>query len=97
MAAEQAFITVDVRRRWYGQRYTSLPVDAIDQRGLTIDCTDSYMRPTMFDLLPGDVVRWTHEQQRFQAVIAHVERTETLLTILFSDVRPLPSDQFPYW
>lgn len=97
MVAEQAFITVDVRRRWYGQRYTSLPVDTIDHRGLTIDCTESYMRPVMFDLLPGDVVRWTHDQQRFQAIIAQVERTDTLVTIVFKDVLSLTSEHFPYW
>lgn len=97
MQKENSLKTVDVVRRWYGKRYTGLPVDTIDRRGFIIDCTESYMRPEMYDLQPDDVVRWVHDGQQLQGVIATVEYGDAIVTVSFKDVFTLPSDCYPYW
>ncbi|NJK80213.1 MAG: hypothetical protein HC876_11600 [Chloroflexaceae bacterium] len=93
-ANEYRLTTIDVERREYGRRYTWLPVDAIDQGSFTIDCTDGYMRPQMYDLRVGDIVRWSHNSQKVQGTIVSLERTQTHIVATLSDVAPLPPDFF---
>lgn len=87
---------VDVERREYGRRYSWLPVDSIDRNGLIIECSDTYMRPHMYDVRVGDTVRWLHDGQRLQATIRNVERTSTRLLAHFTQVTPLPADFFAF-
>ncbi len=94
---EQKLRTIDVERRGYGQRYTGLPVDALTDEGFSIDCAESFLRPEMFDLLQGDVVRWRHEDHYMQGRISRVERNGVGLYVRLEDVRQLPSDYTPYY
>lgn len=89
-----SFHSIDVERRDHGRRYSCLPVDTIDRQGFSIDCTDSYLRPDMFDLQPGDTVRWIEKGHRFQGTIAAVERNGLTLQASLADVVPLPADFF---
>jgi hypothetical protein len=86
--------TIDVERRNYGRRYTGLPVDTLDKTGFTIDCTHAYMRPIMFDLQQGDIVRWLHNGRYMQGSITRVERTDAVLSAALQDVVLLPPDFF---
>lgn len=97
MPHDQALKTISVMRRWYGMRYSSLPIDTLDRRGFTIDCTESYMRPHMYDLLPGDIVRWTQEGETYQASIATVEWDDTTLYVSLNDAFLIPELYYPYW
>ena len=72
-------------------------MDTIDRRGFTVDCTESYMRPEMYDLQPGDVVRWVQDGQHVQGTIATIECNDTLVSVALKDVFALPSDLYPYW
>jgi|GEM_PF-439771 len=89
-----SFPSIDVERRGYGRRYSCLPVDTIDQHAFTIDCTDSYLRPEMFDLQPGDIVRWFTRGNRLQGYIDHVERNGVVIQVALRDVEPVPPDFF---
>ena len=91
---ENVLLTIDVERRGYGRRYSSLPVDAISRTELLIDCTGGYMRPERFDLRPGDTVRWREGQRRFQAQIAEVQREGLLLRASLEQAALLPADFF---
>lgn len=91
---ELSFSSIDVERRGYGRRYSCLPVDTIDRHGFTIDCTDSYLRPEMFDLQTGDIVRWIDQGNRLQGYIADVERNGVIIHVVLRDVEPLPPDFF---
>jgi hypothetical protein len=86
---------VDVERRGYGRRYTSLPVDTLNDQGFSINCTDTYMRPALYDLRQGDMVRWLHNGHYHQGTIATIERTETLVQVTLKETGPLPEDFFP--
>lgn len=88
--------TINIVRPDYGRRYSVLPVDTIDQHSLMIDCTDSYMRPFMYDLRVDDMVCWLHEGRYLQGRISKVERTETSLSAILADVQLLPPD-FSEW
>lgn len=94
--SDHSLNTIDVLRRNYGRRYSGLPVDTIDRESFTIDCTHSYMRPSMFDVRPGDTVRWMKNGRYLQGQITHVERTDTSLRALLEKVEPLPQDFFPW-
>jgi hypothetical protein len=91
-----SLVTVDVVRRGYGRRYSGLPVDSRDNDGLTIDCTNSTLRPEHYDLRVGDVVRWPQDGRYVQATIVHVHRNGARLSVTFSEVSLLPADFFPY-
>ncbi len=91
---ELSFNSIDVERRGYGRRYSCLPVDAIDHEGFTIDCSESYMRPELFDLQPGDTVRWAVNGQRLQGHIDRIERNGVVLRAVLRDVDLLPPDFF---
>lgn len=93
---EQSLKTIDVVRRDYGRRYTGLPVDTIDRQSFTIDCNQTYMRPAMFDLRPGDTVRWVKNGRYLEGTIASVERTETLIRAVLDQVKVLPADFSPW-
>lgn len=89
------FNAIDVERRYYGRRYTGLPVDTIDRTSFAIDCTDGYMRPTMYDLQVGDRVRWLKNGRYVQAEIARIEHTDTHVYATLTEVILLPPDFFP--
>ena len=91
---ELSFDAIDVERQGHGRRYACLPVDSIDQDGFMIDCTDSYMRPELFDLQPGDIVRWIAKGRRLQGHIGMIERNNMVLRATLEDVMPLPPDFF---
>lgn len=52
------------------------------------------MRPQMYDLRVGDIVRWSHNSQKVQGTIVSLERTQTHIVATLSDVAPLPPDFF---
>ncbi|NJM08291.1 hypothetical protein HC891_22085 [Candidatus Gracilibacteria bacterium] len=91
-----SLVTVDVVRRGYGRRYSSLPVDTVDNDGLVIDFVSSVLRPEHYDLRVGDTVRWLQDGRYVQALVAHVHRNGTRLTAAFSNAELLPADFFPY-
>ncbi|MGC9041987.1 MAG: hypothetical protein ACP5MJ_21055 [Roseiflexus sp.] len=91
---ERRLLTVDVDRRGYGRRYTSLPVDELRQDGFSINFEGAYIRPEHIDVRVGDIVRWRHEDRRFQGRVADVRREELALHVTLADVAPLPPDVF---
>lgn len=93
---ELSFQTIDTERRLYGKRYTGLPVDHIDRHSLRIDCGDGLLRPEMFDLQPGDTVRWLRNGRYVQGKIASITRDATTLSATLEGVEPLPPDFFPW-
>jgi hypothetical protein len=93
---EQRLTCIDTERRMYGRRYSCLPVDTLDEQHFSIDCTDGYMRPHMFDIQEGDTVRWQHEERYKQGYVAHVERDGEILTATLRDVELLPPDFWPW-
>jgi hypothetical protein len=94
--AENRLTTIDVRRNDHGRRYSCLPVDSLDHEGFTIDCTEAYTYPAMFDVRKGDIVLWLSDGRYMQATIAQVERTTTLLRAVLEGAEELPPDFFPY-
>jgi hypothetical protein len=88
--------TVSVFRRHYGRRYTDLPVDEVDETMLLIDCTGTFMRPELYDLCPGDIVRWRQGEQYVEAVISTITREASAVRVALSEPQPLPLDFFPY-
>jgi hypothetical protein len=91
---ERTFFTIDVERRGYGRRYTSLPVDAISRTELLIDCTAGYMRPTQWDLRIGDIVRWQDGSRRVEARVTRVWVEGALLRASLENAVLLPPDFF---
>lgn len=89
-----SFNSIDVERRGHGRRYSCLPVDTIDRNGFTIDCTGSYLHPEMFDLQPGDIIRWIDKGRRMQGCILNVERNGVILQVSLQEVALLPEDFF---
>lgn len=89
-------ITISVFRRNYGLRYTDLPVDHRDEHDVLIDCTGNYTRPTHYDLRPGDLVRWKHEDRFLEAVIQTVSREPEAVRVRLTGAHLLPEDFFPY-
>jgi hypothetical protein len=94
--SQPPLLTVFIFRRSYGRRYTELPIDRIDHDSFAIDCSGSVMRPDLYDLLVGDVVRWREGERFIEAVIDAVRRDGQLLTVALRDSQPLPPDYFPY-
>lgn len=88
--------TVMVFRRSYGRRYSDLPVDQIDRDGLLINCEGTFMRPTHYDLRPGDLVRWRQGERYAEATIAEVQRSATAVQVTLRGATLLPPDYFPY-
>jgi plastocyanin len=93
---EQRLTCIDTERRMYGRRYSSLPVDTLDEQHFRIDCTDGYMRPHMFDIQAGDTVRWQHEGRYKQGQVAHVERDGEALMATLRNVELLPPEFSPW-
>lgn len=91
---ERRLLTVDVDRRGYGRRYTSLPVDELRQDGFSINFEDAYIRPEHIDVRTDDVVRWRKEDRWFQGRVVEVRREELALHVTLADVAPLPPDAF---
>jgi hypothetical protein len=92
--ADRSYRTVDIERRGYGRRYTWLPVDHLSRDGLLIDLTGAFMRPELYDLRPGDIVRWREGERLVEAQIVQVERTPTAVRATFEGAHPLPPDAF---
>ncbi len=92
--SERRLLTIDVERRGYGRRYTSLPVDELRQDGFSIHFEGAYIRPHHIDLLEGDTIRWRDGGRLFQGRIAAISRTEQILDARLTDVTPLPPDAF---
>lgn len=91
-----SLLTVSVFRRHYGRRYTDLPVEQIDSTGLRIDCAGAHMRPELYDLLPGDIVRWRQGERYAEAVVGAVRRDATSLEADLTGAHLLPPEFFPY-
>jgi hypothetical protein len=91
---DHPFVTVDIERRGYGRRYTSLPVDALERDGFAIDFHGSYIRPEHIDIRPGDVVRWREGGRLVQAQVAAVQLDGLVLQVSVVDARPLPPEAF---
>lgn len=94
--SQPPLLTVSTFRRSYGRRYTELPVDRIDRESFAIDCSASAMRPDLYDLRVGDLVRWREGERFVEAAVAAVRREGPLLTVALRDAHPLPPDYFPY-
>lgn len=94
LSADRRLITVNVDRRWYGRRYTWLPVDSLSSEGFEISCEGTYMKPEQYDLQPGDIVRWQEEGRKFETEIATVERTAVQVKVTFGELKLLPPDYF---
>lgn len=94
--SQPPLLTVSTFRRSYGRRYTELPVDRVDRDSFAIDCSASAMRPELYDLRAGDLVRWRDGERFIEATIAAVQREGALLTAALRDAHPLPPDFFPY-
>lgn len=91
---ERRLLAVDVDRRGYGRRYTSLPVDELRQDGFSINFEGAYIRPEHVDVRVGDIVRWRKEDRWFQGRVVEVRREELALHVALADVAPLPPDAF---
>lgn len=94
LSADRRLITVNVDRRWYGRRYTWLPVDNLSLEGFEINCEGSYMKPEQYDLQPGDIVRWQEEGRKLETEIVSVERTAVRVKVIFGEIKLLPADFF---
>lgn len=94
--SQPALLTVSIFRRYYGRRYTDLPVDQIDRESLLIDCSGSAMRPELYDLREGDLVRWRQGERFVEAVIASVSYDGPTLRASLRDARLLYPEYFPY-
>lgn len=89
-------VTVNVFRRHFGRRYTELPVDLIEASALRIDCVDTFMRPELYDLRPGDIVRWREGEHYIEAEIRSVQRDAGSIHAELGGAHPLPPEFFPY-
>jgi hypothetical protein len=92
--SDRQFLTVDIERRGYGRRYTSLPVDELGRDGFAIDFTGAYTRPEQIDIRPGDVARWHEGGRLVQGQVAAVQLEGHMLRVAVEGVRPLPPDAF---
>jgi hypothetical protein len=90
--AERTYQTVDIERRGYGRRYTWLPVDSLTREGFWINLEGSLMRPAMYDIQVGDIVRWREGERYVEAHIIDVQRGETDVSVRFNSVHPLPPE-----
>jgi len=91
---ERPFITVDIERRGYGRRYTSLPVDDLRRDGFAIDFTGAYIRPEHIDIRPGDVVRWRENGRLVQAEVTSVQLEGLVMQVQVTGAHLLPPDAF---
>ena len=91
---ERRLLTVDVDRRGYGRRYTSLPVDEIRPDGFSIRFEGAYIRPEHIDVRLDDIVRWREGGRLFQGRVIDVRREAQALHVTLTDVAPLPPDAF---
>ena len=96
MATEQLFLTVDIERRGYGRRYSSLPVDTRDRDGFTIDCTNGYLQPAQYDVRVGDTVFWRDQGRLISATATAITRDEHRIYVQVSDAQPLPPETFHF-
>jgi len=86
--------TISVIRRGYGRRYTDLPIDELSQQRVMIDCTGGYLKPTMIDLQPDDLVYWREQGRYVTARIERVQRDERRLIAWLRDVKVMSEDFF---
>jgi len=93
-SADRQFLNVDVERRGYGRRYTSLPVDELGRDGFAIDFTGAYTRPDQIDIRVGDIVRWHEGGRQIQAEAVAVVREALSLRVTLEGARPLPPEAF---
>ncbi|MEN9934245.1 MAG: hypothetical protein RLZZ387_824 [Chloroflexota bacterium] len=92
--SDHPFLTVDIERRGYGRRYSSLPVDELGREGFAIDFTGAYTRPEQIDIRRGDVVRWRDGGRLVEAQVATVQRDGLWLRVTVDDAHPLPPEAF---
>lgn len=95
-APDERLLTVDVARRMYGRRYSALPVDERTRTLVRIVCDGMHMRPEMYDIQPGDTIRWQHNGRYVQATVGDVTCTTNELRATLRDAQLLPPDYFPY-
>jgi len=94
MVNEYTYRTIDIERRGVGRRYTWLPVDSLDRSSFTIDCTGAYVRPAMYDIRPGDIVRWREGAVLVEGVIGHVDVGSESFAATIEQAHPLPPETF---
>ncbi len=93
-ARNLALITVDIVRRGYGRRYTTLPVDERSDEEFVIECRGARLGPERYDVRVGDLVRWRADAGHVQGVVRRVIRQGTRLQVVLADTAPLPADGF---
>ena len=91
---DRPFITVDIERRGYGRRYTSLPVDELRRDGFAIDFRDALIRPEHIDIRPGDTARWRDGARLVQAQVVDVTLEGHMLQVRLDGAFPLPPEAF---
>ncbi|HMO58995.1 MAG TPA: hypothetical protein PKA05_18660 [Roseiflexaceae bacterium] len=91
---QQSLLTVDIERRGYGRRYSSLPVDERTRDGFMIDFEGARTRPDQIDIQPGDTVRWRDGERHIEGIVEHVSRTPTRLIVAVGGATPLPPEGF---
>ena len=94
MSQENIYRTIDIERRGFGRRYTWLPVDSLSRDGFVIDCTNGFLRPDMYDIRPGDIVRWREGERLLEGTIADIQREGQQLTARVEGTKPLPAEAF---
>ena len=86
------FRTVDVVRPGIGRRYSSLPVDFIDETGFHSDYQGSPLRPQVLDIRVGDQIFWYDDGARFQARVDELVVEGDVLRVAFADVEDAPAE-----
>lgn len=94
--SQPPLLTVSIFRRGHGRRYTDLPVDRVDRESFAIDCSSLSMRPELYDLRVGDLVRWRQGERFVEAIIDAVRREGQLLNVALRDANLLYPEYFPY-
>lgn len=94
MTTETPYQTVDIERRGIGRRYTWLPVDTRSREAFSIDCSGAYVRPEMYDIRPGDVVRWREGERLIEGVVGAVQRVGEQIDVRVDGAALLPVEAF---
>lgn len=91
---DRPFLTVDIERRGFGRRYTSLPVDELERESFAISFEGMHTRPHQIDIRPGDTVRWRDGGRLVQGQVAEVQIEGLWLRARVDGAHPLPPEAF---
>ena len=92
MTNDSGYVTVDIERRGYGRRYTWLPVDARSRDAFMIDCNGAYVRPEMYDIQTGDIVRWREGERIIEGTVGTVYYDNQQVHVGIEGAHPLPNE-----